>query len=288
MKFSTFSIIARDPDNGLLGVAGGTNWFNYGRWVPHIEAGFGALATQAETNMEYALRGLENLKKGLTAQKTVEDMMKRDPDKKGVYQLLVIDNLGNTFCHTGRNCHEYSGHICKQNLAVAGNTLVSEETLTSVIGCFEDTKGSLALRMIRALQAGQMAGGDIRGMRSSAIKIVKGRNSGKYWNDIVYDLRVDENNNPLEELERLYTIAEAYMLIYKAESTKDYAKALTFYQKALILDPDNDEILFWMARIYDQQGNKVKSDEIRARLKSSKGHWDEFWRRLDVKARFKV
>jgi len=232
MKLSTFSIIARDPDTGLIGVAGGTNWFGYGRWVPHIEAGFGALATQAETNMWYAPNGLENLKKGMTAQETLDNLLKRDADKDGVYQLLIMDNNGNTACHTGEKNHFYAGHICEQNLVVAGNTLVSEETIKAVVKSFNDSKDtSLALKMIKALQAGQAAGGDIRGMKSAALKVAKGKSSGKYWNDIIYDLRVDENTNPLKELERLYYVAKAYGYINDAESTQDVEKSLEFYKR---------------------------------------------------------
>lgn len=122
MNLSTFSLVAQDSDTGNLAVAGGTNWFNYGRWVIHAEAGHGVLVTQAETNMWYALNGLDDLKRGLSAKETVEDLLKRDPDKNGVFQLLVIDNSGNTYCHTGEHCHDFAGSICKQNIAVAGNT----------------------------------------------------------------------------------------------------------------------------------------------------------------------
>ena len=246
MNFSTFSIIARDPETRLIGVAGGTNWFGYGRWVPHIEGGFGALATQAETNMWYAPNGIENLKKGLSAQENLDDLLKRDGDKDGVYQLLIMDNDGNTACHTGTNNHFYAGHICEPNLVVAGNTLVSEETIKAVAKSFkESNETSLALKMIKALQAGQAAGGDIRGMKSAALKAAKGKSSGKYWNDIIYDLRVDESNNPLKELERLYYVAKAYSYINDAESTQDIEKSLEFYKKGLELDPNNTEIKFW-------------------------------------------
>jgi len=281
MKLSTFSIVARDTQTGLIGIAGGTNWFNYGRWVPHVEAGAGALATQAETNMWYAPNGLEDLKKDLTAEETVNDMLTRDVDKDGVYQLLVIDNNGNTFCHTGENCHLYAGHICEQDVAVAGNTLVGEETLIAVIGYFKNSNEPLALRMIKSLQAGQKAGGDIRGMKSAALKIAKGTGSGKYWNDISYDLRVDESTDPLKELERLYYVAEAYRCVNDAECTNNPVEALEFYKKGLELDPDNTEIKFWIARIYDSLGNEQESTRLREEIRQVNENWDEYWERLN-------
>ena len=284
MNFSTFSIIARDPKTGQLGVAGGTNWFCYGRWVPHIEADYGVLATQAETNMWYAPNGIENFKKGLSAKENLDDLLERDPDKDGVYQLLLMDNYGNAACHTGEKNHFYAGQVCETNLVVAGNTLVSEETIKAVANTFKESKErSLALKMIKALQAGQTAGGDIRGMKSAALKIAKGKSSGKYWNDIIYDLRVDESNNPLKELERLYYVAKAYSCINEAESTQGIDRSMEFYKKGLELDPNNTEIKFWMARIYDYQGKKEESNKLREEIRKVNPNWDEYWERMNNK-----
>jgi len=281
MNLSTYSIVARDSKTGYLAVAGGTNWFCYGRWVLHIEAGFGSLATQAQTNMWYAPNGLENLKKGLSAEDTLKDLLKRDPDKGGIYQLLIIDNVGRTACYTGKANHHYAGQILDNNFGVAGNTLVSEKTLQAVFKFYKNSKLSFTLKIIKALQEGQKAGGDIRGMKSAALKVAKGKSSGKYWEDIIYDLRVDESRDPLKELERLYYIAEAYGYIDKAESAININKSLVYYQKALKLDPDNEEIMFWIARNYNVQGNKNESDKIMKKLRKGKGKWEEYWRRLD-------
>lgn len=283
MNFSTFSLVARDPNTGDLAVAGGTNWFNYGRWVIHAEAGFGVLATQAETNMWYAPNGLDDLRRGLSAQQTVEDLLKRDPDKNGVFQLLVMDNTGNTFCHSGEHCHDFTGSICQQNVAVAGNTLVSQETLTAVIGAFHQSADSFPEKVIKALQSGQQAGGDIRGMKSAALRVVKGANSGKYWNDTLYDLRVDENKDPLGELLRLYYVAEAYRFIDQAESTDNNQEKITYYHQALKLDPDNSEVIFWLARAYFAVGDQTNGQKYKDFLNSSPGHWFEYWERLDKK-----
>jgi uncharacterized Ntn-hydrolase superfamily protein len=280
MKISTYTIVARDPETGMLGVAGGTNWFCYGRWVPHIEAGFGALATQAEVNMWYAPNGIQDLMGGKTAQVTLDDVLKRSPDLDGVYQLLIIDNKGNVACHTGDHNHDFAGHICEPNLGVAGNTLVSRETLTEVVREFKSNQSPFGLRLIKALQAGQKAGGDIRGMKSAALKVAMGTNTGEYWSDIIYDLRVDESSNPLKELERLYTVAEAYSFIDKAESTNDSFEALKYYLEGLKLDPNNSEIMFWLARTYANLGDTTNSEKYRTKLKDYPGKWEEYWKRL--------
>lgn len=281
MKLSTYSIVARDPETGETGVAGGTNWFCYGRWVIHAQAGSGVLATQAETNMWYAENGLEDLKNGKTAKETVQDLLTRDKDLDGVYQLLVLDNQGNTFSHTGDKCHHYAGSICQPNLGIAGNTLVGIETIKAVAEYYQNSKEPFGLKIIRSLRAGQKAGGDIRGMKSAAIKIVKGKSSGKYWNDTLLDLRVDENANPLAELERLYFVAQAYSYIDKAESADNTDKSMEYYQKGLELDPKNSEIMFWMARIHASKGNIQESERLRKIIRSSNPNWDEYWKRLD-------
>ncbi len=279
---STFSLVARDPKTGLLAVAGGTNWFNYGRWVPHIAAGFGALATQAETNMYYAQEGIKALQEDNLAEQVVDQMLEKDPDPNGVYQLLVIDNYGNTDCYTGENCHNYAGSICEENLAVAGNTLVDDQTLITVINSYKTSKLSFPHKIIKALQEGQKAGGDLRGMKSASLKIAKGESSGKYWNDVIYDLRVDENSDPLKELERLYYVAEAYRFIDRAESELLVEDKIKYYQKALELDKNNGEILFWLGRCYQALNNFPKVEEIRLKLRQNQGHWDEYWKRLDT------
>jgi uncharacterized Ntn-hydrolase superfamily protein len=275
--------VARDEKSGLIGIVGGTNWFNYGRWVPHIEAGAGVVATQAETNMWYAPNGIEDLKKGMMAQETIDDLLARDADKNGVFQLLIMDNNGDTACHTGDNCHFFAGSITEMNFGVAGNTLVSKETLEAVAKYFKNSTEEFGIKLIKSMQAGQKAGGDIRGMKSAAIKIAKGVSSGKYWNDIILDLRVDENSNPLAELKRLYYVTQAYKLIDKAESADNTKEALENYKKALEFDSDNSEIMFWMARCYEKMGDKAESERLREIIRKGNPNWDEYWKRLDEK-----
>jgi uncharacterized Ntn-hydrolase superfamily protein len=281
MKLSTFSIVARDPKTGQIAVAGCTNWFGYGRWVPHIEAGVGAIATQAETNMSYAVEGMKHLKSGLSAEEVVKNVLQKDPDEDGVYQLLILDNGGNTFGYTGEKNHVFAGHILKENLAVAGNTLVGEETLKAIVEFYENSDLPFGLKIIKALQAGQKAGGDIRGHKSAAIKIATAKPSGKYWEDTLVDLRVDKSDEPLVALENLYRTHEAYDFIGQAEESKDLNKTMEFYKQGLKLDPENEEIMFWMARVYYELGDKEVSSELMKKLDSGKGKWREFWKRLD-------
>ncbi len=171
--------------------------------------------------------------------------------------------------------------VTSKNIAVAGNTLVSERTLTSVMSIYKNSIEAFPLKIIKALQAGQAAGGDIRGMKSAALKVAKGQSSGKYWNDVIYDLRVEESADPLQELERLYYVAEAYSYINSAESANDPNEALELYTKALELDPNNAEIMFWMARANHSLGNSLESEKLRNKIRTINGNWDEYWMRLD-------
>jgi uncharacterized Ntn-hydrolase superfamily protein len=279
MKLATYSIVAMDPKTGWLAVGGGTNWFGYGRWVPWGFPGYGVVATQAETNINYAFLAEKFLKDRLSADEVLEKCLKNDPDTEGVYQLMIIDENGNAAAYTGKKNHFFAGHIVEKNFGVAGNTLVSKETLEVVASYFKTSKLSFPHRIIKALQEGQKAGGDIRGMKSASIKIVKDKDSGKFWDDTVYDLRVDNSKDPLGDLEKLYYVAEAYKFIDQAESTDDLDEALINYEKALEMDPNNPEVLFWMARIYDEKGESKKVSILREKLRKYPGKWDEYWKR---------
>ncbi len=285
MNLSTLTLVARDPETGHLAVAGGTNWFCYGRWVPHIEAGVGALATQAETNMWYAREGIKNLAKSMSSQEVIDNVLKRDPDSNGVYQLLVIDNEGKTAGYTGKHNHHFAGYILDDNFGVAGNTLVGKETLEAVQETYLDTTGDFGARIIKALQAGQQAGGDIRGMKSAAMKIASGKSTGKYWNDILVDLRVDENNDPLAELERLYKIDQAYVKVIDAEESHSSEDALQHYLEALELDPGNSEILFWISWTYANLGKTDQSKEYFGKIVDRKKLWQEYRKRLEERGK---
>jgi len=284
MIISTFSIVARDPETGALAVAGNSNGFCYGRWVPHLKSGAGALATQGAVNLWYAKQGLEDLDKGLSAQETLDDLLKQDPDTKGMSQVLFLDREGNTAVHTGKRCYGYAADISKKNLAIAGNTLANEDVVAAMESFYESSDEPFALKLIKTLQAGEEAGGDIRGKKSAALKIVTGTSNEK-GEDVLYDIRVDKNNAPLQELEKLYYTAEAYKLIDDAWATENDMEALLFFQQALVLDPGNPEIMFWIARKNLALGNTEEANHLKKQLFAMKGNWEEYWRRFDARER---
>lgn len=280
MYFSTFSIVARDTETGYLGVAGTSNGFAYGSVVPHVEAGVGAIATQAAVNLNYAAEGMMELREHRSAQDTMVHLLKNDPDVDGKFQVLLLDNNGNTACHTGEHNYTAKGHISKFNFACAGNTLVNETTLQAMADYFETSDEPFALKLIKSLQAGYEAGGDIRGIRSAAIKIVKGQRTEKFWEGVVLDLRTDDNSNPLEKLENLYVHYEANQAWNKGFDSKNPAEAINHFQKALDLDPDNPEYMLWMAKTYTELDNHEAAQALLQKIQTYSGRWMEYWERL--------
>jgi len=208
----TFSIVALDPKTKALGVSVSTAVPAVGSVVPHIEAGVGAIATQAQTNVFYGIEGLKLLKTGLPPQTALETMLQRDIDREK-RQVIIIDAQGRTAAFTGRENVEWKGHMIGKNCAAAGNILTGSHVIKAMIETFEATKGKLAERLLKALEAGQEAGGDKRGRMSAALLV-----AGEQWiseTRPVLDLRVDAHQDPVKELRRIYTVSMSYFQIPK-------------------------------------------------------------------------
>jgi len=206
----TFSIVARDPKTKALGVAVSTAVPAVGSVVPHVEVGVGAIATQAQTNVLYGIEGLKLLKTGLSPQAALETMLQRDVDREK-RQVIIIDAQGRTAVFTGRKNIGWNGHMVGKDCVVAGNMLVGSHVVEAMVEPFEATKGKLAERLLKALEAGQEAGGDKRGRMSAALLV-----AGEQWiseTRPVLDLRVDVHQDPVKELRRIYTVSMDYFQI---------------------------------------------------------------------------
>jgi len=198
----TFSMVARCPRTLELGVCVSTAVPAVGNRVPHVEAGVGAIATQAHTNILYGIEGLRLLKGGLSPQTALDAMLKTDPDKE-FRQVVIIDTLGRTAAFTGRETQDWKGHWTGKDYAVAGNLLTGGEVIEAMAQTFEGSEGWLAERLMKALEAGQEAGGDRRG-RVSAALLVAGQRQTETCP--VLDLRVDEHQKPVTELRRAFEV----------------------------------------------------------------------------------
>ncbi len=245
----TFSIVARDSETGEMGVAVQSHWFSVGSIVSWAEAGVGAIATQSFVNVSFGPRGLELLKQGKTAQQVLKILVDAD-EGRDVRQLAIIDTNGNVAAYTGKKCIPDAGHIVGDNFSVQANMMLNNTVWAEMEQAFKKSKGHLAERMVAALEAAQQAGGDIRGKQSAAILVVKGKSTGKVWEDRLIDLRVEDHFEPIKEIKRLLKVFRAYEYMNAGDlaiEKNDIQGALKAYGAAEEMFPDNLEMKYWHA-----------------------------------------
>ena len=245
----TYSIVARDPETGELGVAVQSHWFSVGQVVPWAEAGVGAVATQSFVDPAYGKLGLDLMRAGRTAPVALKSLVAGD-EGRDVRQVAMVDARGNVSAHTGAKCIEAAGHHVGKNYSVQANMMLSERVWPAMSRAFEETKGDLAERMMAALEAAEREGGDVRGKQSAALVVVAARPTGRSWADRKFDLRVDDSNEPLKELRRLVTLQRAYNHMNAGDLAlehKDAEGALREYSAAERLAPGNLEMSYWHA-----------------------------------------
>jgi uncharacterized Ntn-hydrolase superfamily protein len=245
----TFSIVARDPATGELGVAVQSHWFSVGSVVPWAEAGVGAVATQSFVDPSYGKLGLDLMRAGKSAPDALKALLAGD-EARDVRQVAMIDAQGRVMAHTGAKDIPAAGHITGRDYSVQANLMLNDKVWPAMSRAFENTKGDLAERMMAALEAAQEAGGDIRGRQSAALIVVAGKPTGRQWSDRVFDLRIDDHPEPLKELRRLLTLHRAYNHMNAGDlavERKENEKALEEYGAAARLAPDNAEMVYWHA-----------------------------------------
>lgn len=244
----TYSIVARDPATGELGAAVQSHWFAVGTLCAWVEAGVGAVATQAMVDPGYGKLGLDLMRAGKSAPDALRGLIAADGARE-VRQVAMIDAQGQVAAHTGNKTISAAGHLVGKDYSVQANLMLNDEVWPAMAKAFEKAEGDLAERMIAALEAGQAAGGDVRGQQSAAL-VVTGKPTGRPWLDRTFDLRVDDHPEPLKELRRLVVLQRAFNHMNagdKAMEQKDHAKALEEYEAAARLAPDNAELVYWHA-----------------------------------------
>ena len=210
---ATFSILGYDPETGEVGGAVQSRVFAVGNGVLWAEANVGVVATQAIVDVSYGPQGLALLRAGMRPDAIVRAIWDSDPDPrpedwtKHGRQFAVMDAKGNYAAFTGPKASTWAGHKGGKFCTAQGNILAGEAVVTNMVSAFEKTTGHLSFKLMAALDAGQAAGGDTRGMQSAAMLIVK--KDGGVWlhNDTVVRLQVDDNPEPLKEMRRLLEIA---------------------------------------------------------------------------------
>lgn len=248
---STYSIVARDPSTGEMGVAVQSHWFSVGPIVPWAEAGVGAVATQSLVDPAYGPLGLELMRLGRSAPDALTSILAGDGGRE-VRQVAMIDASGKVAAHTGAKCIQPAGQVVdgEAQFSVQANLMANDRVWQAMAKAYREAKGDLADRIIAALEAAENEGGDIRGRQSAAILIVAAHPSGKPWVDRRFDLRVEDHPDPVKELRRLVQLQRAYLHMNAGDAAVekgDHAAAAKEFESARRLAPHIVEIPFWQA-----------------------------------------
>jgi len=217
----TWSIVARDPATGHLGVAVASRFFAVGGIVPHIRGGIGAVATQAFVNPLYGVDGLAALAAGKTPEDIVADLTARD-EGRDQRQMHLIDARGRNAAFTGAKCIDWAGHLVEEDISVAGNMLAGPQVVAATLATYRKAAAKpFVERLLEAMQAGEDAGGDKRGRQSAALVVYRDQNYA--W----LRLNADDHADPLAELRRLYAVAqERYLHVAETMATRQNPSGL--------------------------------------------------------------
>ena len=207
---ATYSVVARDPVTSDLGVAVSSKFLAVGAYVPSAKAGVGAVATQAHDNTTYGQRALDLMAKGATPDDCVEAFRKDDPSFD-VRQFGIVAADGASASWTGPGCHVWAGGVTGPNFAAQGNILAGPEVVDELVRVMGDTSLAFPERLVAALAAAEAAGGDKRGRQSASLLVVGKKKGYAGLTDKWIDLRVDDHEQPVAELERMLGLHRLFL-----------------------------------------------------------------------------
>lgn len=281
---ATYSIVARDPKTGELGVAVQSHWFSVGSVVPWAEAGVGAVATQSLVDPAYGPLGLELMRLGRSGPAALASVLAGD-EGRAVRQVAMIDTAGRVAAHTGERCIAEAGHVVDeaQQFSVQANLMHNDTVWRAMAEAYRGHEGDLADRLVAALAAAEGTGGDIRGRQSAALLVVSGTATGRPWIDRRFDLRVEDHPDPVEELKRLVGLQRAYLHMNAGDLAiehADFESAGREYATAERLAPQIVEIPFWNAVSLASSGKVDEALPIFKRVFEREPVWVELVPRL--------
>jgi uncharacterized Ntn-hydrolase superfamily protein len=281
----TYSIVARDPETGSLGVAVQTCMFAVGSIVPWAQAGVGAVATQAIAERAYGPRCLQAMAGGASAADSLAAATAADP-LAFLRQVGVVSAAGDTAATTGEGCIDHAGHLLGDGFAVQANMMAGVEVWPAMADAYLAASGSLPRRMMAALDAAQAAGGDARGVMSAAMVIVGGERTADPWDGQLLNVRIDRSTSPLADLASLLDAADAYDGFNRAVDALlagDASASLAAADGALRTLPGEENLRFVrsgaMAALGDVEG---AATEIRALVKA-RPSWETIMRSFESK-----
>ena len=279
-RTGTYSIVARDPDTGTLGVAVQSHWFSVGSLVSWGRPGVGVVATQSIVEPAYGPRLLDRLEAGEEPGSALNALV-ADDDAARFRQVAVVDAAGAVAVHTGDGCIEHAGHRTGEGFSVQANMMASPQVWPAMAEAFSSAEGPLSRRLLAALEAAEGAGGDVRGRQSAALLVVPAEGEG--WRRDV-ELRVEDDPEPLAELSRLLDLHQAYALADEGDALAgkgDHGAAADRYRQAAALAPQSDELLFWAGLSLAQGGEVDKGAAAVQRAIDAHQGWRELLLRLD-------
>lgn len=282
---ATYSILARCPETGALGVGVQSHHFSVGSVVPWGAGGVGVVATQSFARAAYGPEGLAALREGRAPADALRALLEADPGRE-LRQVALLDAAGSAAVHTGAACVAAAGHRVGAGYCVQGNMLASESVWTRMAGAFEASgaeKGDLAERILHSLEAADAAGGDLRGRQSAALLVVTPAPGPEPGSDRIFDLRVEDHADPLGELRRLLTVARAYRAMdaaSRALETGDLAGALDLFDTARRGKPGEPEFAFWGGVALAGAGRIAEALPLLREAFAAGPGWRELARRL--------
>lgn len=282
---ATYSIVARDSLTGQMGVAVQSHWFSVGPIVPWAKAGVGAVATQSFVEPAYGPLGLELMATGRSAPDAMKALISTDAGE-AVRQVAMVDAQGRVAAHTGSRAIIAAGHQTGAQYSVQANMMEHDTVWPAMAKAYETAEGDLADRLLAALDAAEAEGGDIRGKQSAAILIVPAEASNTPWNDVLFNLRIEDHPEPLVELRRLVTLQRAYNAMNAGDgymTTGNIEAALEQYDFAMSLLPDeatNGEAAFWVGVTLVEAGKESDAMPYLKRAYQQDTRWEELLTRL--------
>jgi uncharacterized Ntn-hydrolase superfamily protein len=279
VRHGTYSIVARDPDTGEVGVAVQSHWFSVGSIVSWARPGVGAVATQSIGEPSYGPNALDLLAQGVEPSDALARLTAAD-ERARFRQVGVVDASGRVAVHTGEGCIAFAGDQTGDGYSVQANMMASPAVWPAMAEAFETAEGALARRLLAALRAAEAAGGDARGRQSAAMVVAPAE--GEPWR-LSVDLRVEDHPEPLDELERVLDLQDAYRLANRGDSLSGegrHEEASGLYRRAAELAPASHELLFWSGLAAAQGGDmETALARVREAIALQPG-WAELLERL--------
>lgn len=282
---ATYSIVARCPETGQLGVGVQSHHFSVGAMVPWGAGGVGVVATQSFARAAYGPGSLAALAGGSRPREALDALLAADPGR-ALRQVAVLAASGEAAVHTGTSCVGAAGHRIGEGYAVQGNMLASEQVWQVMAEAFETSSGAtgdLAERILLTLEAAEAAGGDLRGRQSAALLVVTAEPPAEAGADRLFDLRVEDHPDPLGELRRLLAVARAYRALDAASlaaAAGDLDEARAWLDAARSYKPGEPEFAFWGGVALATAGHRAEALSLLREAYAAGEGWRELARRL--------